>query len=303
LSESKPPRPPDTAPSLVFSWPLYRKIEPQAGVPGEKLVSELRRFLGAYDGYCPNCKLQSTFRFVQDDIVTSLIRDEGIWSNHLKIGSRALNPWLEAPRFDLVARCTRRHHEVRAMFYLWHSGEDLSKQSVFLRKVGQYPSLADLQSGDTARFQSILGEEKAKELSVARVQYQHNFSAAAYLYLRRVFEHLIRAVAKGASTAKGWKQASFEKADMRGRIRMLRAHLPKEVVKDGTLYGVLSEGVHNLSDSQCADYYATLEKGTVLILDEIMREQERAKDIAEYSAELQKLRHKITQARGEAGDG
>jgi hypothetical protein len=63
---------------------------------------------------------------------------------------------------------------------------------------------------------------------------------------------------------KDWPE--FDTGRMDKKIRLLRNHLPKFVSEHSQLYGMLSIGVHELTEGQCAAELPMLRKAIELIV-------------------------------------
>ena len=76
---------------------------------------------------------------------------------------------------------------------------------------------------------------------------------------------------------------------MDDRIRVLKSHLPRFLLENPQIYGLLSKGIHELTEEECAEGYLALESAIGLILDEEVEQQERTKRVANAQESLQRL--------------
>ena len=74
------------------------------------------------------------------------------------------------------------------------------------------------------------------------------------------------------------------------RIKMLQGYLPDVLIKNTTIYGILSKGIHELSEEECREYFPVVKECIYQILGmwEIMRKQQADEDA------LNKALHAIT---------
>lgn len=74
------------------------------------------------------------------------------------------------------------------------------------------------------------------------------------------------------------------------RIKMLQGYLPDVLIKNTTIYGILSKGIHELSEEECREYFPVVKECIHQILGmwEIMRKQQADEDA------LNKALHAIT---------
>ena len=55
---------------------------------------------------------------------------------------------------------------------------------------------------------------------------------------------------------------------MENKIKLLSSYLPEVVTENKALYGVLSAGIHTLSEDDCLKYFSVVRDVIELILDE-----------------------------------
>jgi hypothetical protein len=281
----------------VFEIALYQPIWPPGDTTTHDFVGALRMYGMTRDSYCPECKDRATFRFEPTDEAKQALVKHEKWRTTQKDNDDLpfnMSPFNYSGIFEVVAACTRaRHHVVTAFFQGVYGKKEDGSSVQGIEKIGQTPSLLEFKRGGLNELGKTLGKEKAKELAAARVLASHGYSVGAFTYLRRIFEHLINKVESEVPTPAAWLPDEFAKADMPTKIQLLRGHLPKELVSNADLYKVLSEGVHNLTERQCGDYYGTVEKGIVLIAEDITRTKTREAEKAEFLNAIQKLRESL----------
>jgi hypothetical protein len=161
----------------------------------------------------------------------------------------------------------------------------LTKDSI--TKVGQYPTVADMVSIELKRFKNLLGEDYA-ELTKAVGLASHGIGIGAYVYLRRIFERLIIDAHEAHSAIHG-PLPNFQTLRMEERIFALQEWLPEALVSNRGLYGILSKGIHELTESECKAYFDPVAKGIEMILDEKLdqtRKKARDKEIRESLAKI-----------------
>ena len=66
---------------------------------------------------------------------------------------------------------------------------------------------------------------------------------------------------------------------MAERIKMLQRYLPEILIKNKTIYGILSKGIHELSEEECREYFPVVKECIYQILG--MWESERRKQADE----------------------
>jgi hypothetical protein len=118
------------------------------------------------DGWCPQCRKESTFR---------------------ASGTRGAG----TPVFETIPETT---HHVR--LHCARVGKHeldfyISKQALTLQRIGQTPSFADIAQDESKTYARILSREAASELHKAIGLAAHGAAIGAFVYLRRIFESLI----------------------------------------------------------------------------------------------------------------
>lgn len=156
----------------------------------------------------------------------------------------------------------------------------------FLMKIGQYPSLGDLQQPEIRKYRKVLGDDRYRELYRGIGLAASGVGIGAYVYLRRTFESLIGEARDQASKQPGWDDEAFQKAHMDQRILMLKPFLPQFLVKNRGIYSILSKGIHELTEDECLGYYDSVRLGIELILDEKEEQRQRSEKIARASKSL-----------------
>ena len=149
-------------------------------------------------------------------------------------------------------------------------------------KVGSYPSIADLDRGRLFSECNIPKSRIPKELATAIGLKAHGVYIGAYAYLRRVFETLIEDARKKAEQA-GILAENFQAMHVKEKIKALADYLPEYMVENRNAYGMLSKGIHELSEEDCKAGYDILYNLIVMILEdqEERRKRElRKKDIS-----------------------
>lgn len=133
-----------------------------------------------------------------------------------------------------------------------------------VQKIGQFPALSiDIPK----QLDKNLGEEAAGLYKKALVSRNQNYGLGAVTYMRRVVEdktdELIEVVAQTAeshgveaSVVEKIRAASSGRATYEEKLKLASTVLPSSLTPDGAnplgvLYGLVSQGVHELSEKDC----------------------------------------------------
>ena len=128
-------------------------------------------------------------------------------------------------------------------------------------------------------YKHVISKEDRKELGIAIGLFASGVGAGSYVYLRRILERLIYQAKTTAGDAVNDEE--FEQARMAERIKMLQGYLPEMLTKNTAIYGILSKGIHELSEDECRKYFPVVKECIYQILG--MWECERRKQADEIA--------------------
>lgn len=195
------------------------------------------------DTYCPECNSHSIFHQYHTGTINT-----AAWA------------WAGSKRFNVLLKCSRNsdHH----LYFLF----DVEGRTV--QKIGQYPSLADLNTFDVRQYAAVLPREDFKEFTKAIGLAAHGVGVGSFVYLRRIFENLVDASYQIAKNDSGWDDEAYRDGRMAERIKLLEGHLPEFLVENRSMYKILSQGLHELTENECLVAFPILKMGIELVLDE-----------------------------------
>lgn len=252
--------------TFFFELPLYAgiKITQENISDFEELFSDSKRI----DYYNPTLGENSTYEV------------SPIYNNHLE-NLYETGGWAYG-----LLRCVRTSEECH-VFYSFDS------DSKVLIKIGQNPSVATFHISQIKQYNKVLSKEKLKEFTRAIGLAANGVGIGSFVYLRRIFEGLIGEAHTKAGTQQGWDEEYYGKSRMADRIEMLKDYLPAFLVENKTLYGILSVGIHSLTEEDCLAYFETVKVGIELILDEKLEAFEKQKKIDDARQKINALTGKI----------
>ena len=170
------------------------------------------------------------------------------------------------------------------------------RDCVVIQKVGQYPSIADMQLFDISKYRKILGKESYRDFTKAIGLYADGIGCGSFLYLRRIFERLIEEKHQACATteAGAWDEEQYNKLRVNERIEILEEKgyriIPNDLAEfKESLYGVLSKGVHESTDETCAEIFPALKYIIENILDEQIRQKEKEEKLKEIRGKLRQM--------------
>ena len=154
-------------------------------------------------------------------------------------------------------------------------------------KIGQYPSIADLTFPILDAYKKVLSANDRKEFGRAIGLYASGIGAGSYVYLRRIFERLL--VQAKTNAGEAIDNDLFNKAHVDEKITMLKDYLPKMLTDNTVLYGILSKGIHQLSEEDCIEYFPVLRDCIFMILnewDEMRKKKEKEESISKTLSQI-----------------
>ena len=154
------------------------------------------------------------------------------------------------------------------------------KTCLIMEKVGQYPSMADLQMFDIEKYKAVLGRESFRDFRTALGLYAAGVGCGSFVYLRRIFEGLVLEAEAIASKMDGWNAEEYRNRDFNKKIEYLDAFgqklIPDELsIVKTKIYGVLSRGVHASSDQECIELFPVMKYVIEELLDHKIATKER----------------------------
>ena len=115
----------------------------------------------------------------------------------------------------------------------------------------------------------------------------------SFVYLRRIFENLIFDAYNEAKNDNAIDEKQFDSMRMDERIKSLKGYLPSFIVENNGIYGILSKGIHELTEEECLAYFDCMRKSIELILDERLELLANKKKIEEVKKTLNAITSQI----------
>ena len=266
-----------TTQEFIFNVPLYQKVK---GDDVDVILNELS--LGSharFDGYNAQQGVESTYNVAASLECRSNMYFRTI--HHTFFSNK--EPWfvsLQCGRYgdniDIVIFCDDNDHSIM--------------------KIGQYPTIADIHIAQIKQYNKVLPKEDLKEFTRAIGLAANGVGIGSYVYMRRIFEKLIYSAAKKAIGDGVIGEEEFRKLRMNEKIDALKAYLPATLVELKDMYGIISKGIHELSENECLAYFDVMRNGIELILDDILDETRKEEKRKATIASVAKIKGKIVSA-------
>lgn len=206
-------------------------------------------------------------------------------------------------RRDSVCSLNKDHHVTT--YFIIHKAVDVCKEQkqsadyeklkycLVLEKVGQEPSMADLQMFDIEKYRKVLSDDSFRDFSMALGLYASGVGCGSLLYLRRIYETLIKNAQDKCSKLPEWNEEEYNKRRFNEKIEYLES-LGEKIIPDDLsdvkdkIYGWLSKGVHELSEQASKELFPSLKYSIELILDEQIAQKEKEDKLKELKKTLNK---------------
>ena len=289
--------------SFLENSPNYKEV---------KLTNDQFKELEKYNGefnielFCFKCSKEKTFRSYND---TERFRSISDWKKknmHLYL-TRSIIPSRATPSnakisyehslygSDFVVikfKCTQCEQEYFFALLL----KEYSEKDFSIIKVGQYPSFGQLSTIGIEKYKSELNNY-FNEFKSSLNCYSQGKGIAAFVYLRRILEHLIDTKYKSVEDQNS-EDKFIEKLK---KIEKREDVIPEELecVKK-QIYSILSKGVHEYSEEECMELYDCVKLIVEAILDTELEKRNRQKKVKEATLKIgNKLQENQSKKDGE----
>lgn len=152
-----------------------------------------------------------------------------------------------------------------------------------MMKIGQYPSVADLSFPELKYYRKVMTKEDERELKRAIGLFASGIGVGSFVYLRRIFERIIMTASQKAIEDGKIKEDEFIGAHINEKIKMLAEYLPPTLVNSPVFYGIISKGIHELSEEDCIEFFPVMQSFIMMILrqwEQVRKDKEEEKKLA-----------------------
>lgn len=226
--------------------------------------------------YCEKCKHLRTFKCHQTNF-KEIEQEFGFYS--LSSGGK----------FDFEKYSKQCSHVFLLVFDCQHDCNELHYFTILIKnltiqKIGQYPTFAKEEVNKKLINYKSLIPKYYPELTKAVSAYSQNMGVPAFVYLRRILEHLVDEKAKLHGV--GTEQKFIDK------LKEVENHekiVPVEFDEiKNQLYTILSKGVHEYEENECIEMFSAVKFIIESILDAELIKKEHEKKAKEAKAIIQK---------------
>lgn len=162
-----------------------------------------------------------------------------------------------------------------------------------MRKIGQYPTIADLTFPELDEFKTVINNTSRKELGTAIGLYANGVGVGSYVYLRRIFERILDEAKAEAELAGTVDLSGYDGMKVDKRIRLLKDYLPAMINDNHVFYGIVSKGIHELSEDECISYFPVLKEAIFMILRQWAQKKQEQEDAKRLRASLSQIASQV----------
>ena len=265
-------------------------------------IYELADLVGGHvkiDIFCPNCGENRVFSCETipifwydesgDEIMSKPLEDEIISCQRIQDMDRASLAGVTETSWTWTN--TFSEEDTRLMVFKFFCAMDNTHKLDYIvithgnkmKKIGQYPSVADLTFPELKEYRKVITKEDERELKRAIGLFASGIGVGSFVYLRRIFERILVTASQKAIEDGKVEKEQFEKAHVDEKIKMLAEYLPKSLVNNPIFYGIVSKGIHELSEEECLQAFPVMKSFILMILrqwEKIRRDEEDEKTLA-----------------------
>jgi len=261
---------------LVADWllnlPLYSPVT--IDTPSTPTVRAILTYVSIIDFYCPFCKKYTPFQGL-----LSTETQNSIVSERMAVkGFGVTAGFWQQKKFSKELACKRAEHKVTFHFQI---------EDDRLLKVGQYPSIAEINFGEALEFAKALGEPRARDLNKAIELAGLGAGLGAYIYLKKVFISLLEDAHQKAthkkSASKVWDEGHYLNASITEQLKLVSMHMPAILLEHPEYYSILDKNLDQLTDEECLAGVSTLKTAVLLIADERLAAITRSRRLIELA--------------------
>lgn len=257
--------------TLFFKFPLYQ--EQELNDNNKKLFTDLFFDETFFHGYNSEIKENTTFEILRNKY------ERGVF-----------NPYRANTGYhQFQLRCVRTDIIYTYFFLLVEREDNKQEARFFLSKIGQFPSIADLEFSKFDKYKKTLKPEDLRELKKAVGLSANGIGIGAFVYLRRVFENLIEEKHQEIINLSTWDEEKYKYSKVDEKILLLKDKLPLLMVEYRKVYSIISKGIHELSEQECLEYFNVVLDAITLILEEEFKINEEIKRKVEMEENINKI--------------
>lgn len=262
--------------NFILSEPLYKTVE--FDTRWYYSFAVFSRMI--YHDYCDCCSENSVFEWNGDQYIHNMFckLSEYNTDSQNPIILSINEPYRKQPFFiDYLFFCTgcQSVHYYTLMF----KGNTVTK-------IGQYPSFASKEEHKIKKYKNLNVIKKYYiELIRSINAYSQHMGIASFVYLRRIYEHMVEEeFVKLPDTIKKSNTSFDEKMKkVDNKMHIIPPELDSQKSK---IYSVLSKGIHEYEEDECYELYPAMKTIIILMLENYLSDKEKKQQLKEIEKTL-----------------
>jgi len=265
---------------IIFDSPLYSRwnndviIEEDGEEKNYTIDYLIKTYNKRVELYCTECERMRVFAADKNIIDIPDIRNP-------HFPQRVI----DKPSLFKTFRCSGNENHKRLYSFLVVGKEII--------KVAEYPSKYDSVKNTFNSYKKILDKEKITELAKASQLESYGYPIAAFLYYRRIFEHIILQTFKDSDISDKISEEEFKTRRMEDKVDYVKEFLPEYFTDNSHMYGVLSKGIHELQEKECEEYLPVVKTIIFFSLDEAVDKKNKEIRKIEVAKKLNEIKSKL----------
>lgn len=257
---------------------------------------------------CPTCKKNVSLKVNSSEFSDQKLLDNCILSycdsdidneeysipNCDEVMKSRVNALTRFGYYDKYLGCPICNQMYKVSFKIMQA-DDVSKDiyGVKLIKIGQYPPVVQFNYPNESSYRKLLIKMDAwDDYKNAQKTHSDGYNVGAFAYLRRIIEKLIIYIYK-INESNPEDLGAFCKKSFDIKIENVKCYLPASL--DNQFYGLISAGMHMLSEEDCKEYYQTVDSSIMCILYQLIEIDERKKTEKSLKNDVNKISKTISE--------
>lgn len=228
------------------------------------------------DAFCDKCGKERVFTCYNQEGIKS-IRNEMVvnTSQPMQINTKPYESMEHFIDFEFICSYCENVHHIPVKVTINDA-----------MKYGQYPSYAREKTYEVVKYKNIISKYYT-ELTRAINLYSQKCGIAAFVHLRRIFEHLIDKKYEKYIGNPAGKKFKEKLKDVEKHEQVIPTELNNE---KNMIYPILSKGIHEYEEDECYRLYPALEYIIISILNIELEKKQQKKKIDEIKKQINSKR-------------
>lgn len=212
------------------------------------------------DDYCEKC--DKTSSFISQEISPAFEIFDKSWNIlHIEDYKRIMEEKPICITIKMQCAKCRESHFISLLF----KGENIIK-------IGQFPSFAGKEKHELEKYKNVISKYYIELVRSVNAYSQH-MGIAAFVYFRRIYEHIVETEYDRIYGAEKNEKASFDEK-MKAVDKEMSIIPPELDSQKSKIYTVLSKGIHEYEEDECYELYPVMKAIIIMMLERYLSDKE-----------------------------